>query len=148
MQPSRASFFNVWFVSPQTFLDVPTAGSFVFGRLTVRVIRGKPLGPAPLDPSTMSSPVTDHEQCHVVGMVTISGVHIDLTVDSDVTMTARLCHVEVTDCTVGGLTYPVICRAGKLKGGWGNGWGSVGGEVGGAVGRVVGGLCIAMLHAT
>ena len=98
----------------QMFLDVPTVGSFVFGQLNVRVIRGT--APAPLELSTLPPLVVDHEQCHIVGMVTVSGVHVDVTVDGDVTMTARLCHMEVTDCSVGGTKYPVICRTGKLQG--------------------------------
>ena len=100
----------------QTFLDVPTVGGFFFGRLNVRVIRGMAADHAPLESSMLPPPAGNHEQCHVVGIVTVSGVQIDLTVNSAVTMTARLCHIEVTDCSVRGTKYPVICRAGKLQG--------------------------------
>ena len=100
----------------QTFFDVPTIGGFFFGRLNVRVIRGMAPDHAPLESSILPAPAGGHEQCHVVGIVTVSGVQIDLTVNSAVTMTARLCHIEVTDCSVKGTKYPVICRAGKVQG--------------------------------
>ena len=121
----------------QTLFDVPTVGSFVFGQLNVRVIRGTAPAPALPESSMLPSPEVNQEQCHIVGVVTVSGVHIDLTVDSDVTMTARLCHVEVTDSSVPGTKYPVICRTGNLQGGRSDGW--VVGVVGVAVGWVVGG---------
>ena len=71
----------------QTFLDVPTIGGFFFGRLNVRVIRGMAPDHAPLELSILPAPAGGHEQCHVVGIVTVSGVQIDLTVNSAVTMT-------------------------------------------------------------
>ena len=122
----------------QVLFGVPTVGSFVFGRLNVRVIRGTAPDPAPLESFVLPQPEVNQEQCHAVGVVTVSGVHVDLTVDSDVTMTARLCHVEVTDCSVAGTKYPVVCRTGKLQGELSSGW-VVGGVVGGMVGGAVGG---------